>query len=144
MGYIGPLLLVFCGLLAISSLVIAKRPDAKRLIDKVVPYQGILGVILLAWGVWDLIRLLSWLGTVFRVGVVYAIALYAYIAAEILLGFLFGMPLIAKWLPGEGKGEQKAVELQKKVAAYQTIIGIVGIVAGLLWILFQAGILKPF
>jgi len=143
-GYIGPLLLIVAGLLAISNLIIAKKPEAKELIDKVVPYQGFIGVALLAWGIWDLIRLLGWFGSAFSAGLVFALALYAYIASEILLGFLFGIPLIAKWIPGESSGEQKAIELQRKLAVYQTLIGVVGIVSGVLWILFRSGILRPF
>ena len=33
------------GILAASSLIIAKKPNAKELIDKLTPYQGWIGLI---------------------------------------------------------------------------------------------------
>ncbi len=53
------------GILAASALIIARKPDAKALIDKLTPYQGWIGVVMFVWGIFELlsvirgIRLLS-------------------------------------------------------------------------------------
>ena len=54
------------------------------------------------------------------------ICIYAAVVAEILLGFLLGFPLIAKWIPGESAAEQRAAEMQKKIVPYQTLLGFIG------------------
>jgi hypothetical protein len=52
------------------------------------------------------------------------------------------MPQIAKWLPGEGGAEQKGMELSKKLAPYQVIIGLIGLASALLMLLYRFSILK--
>ena len=47
------------GLLAASSLIVQKQPNAKELIAKLVPFQGIIGIILLIWGLIALIFVLN-------------------------------------------------------------------------------------
>src|SRR5262245_32077743 len=130
MRFIVALLLIACGVLAASSFIIARRPDAKRFIDKMVPYEGVLGVVLFACGVLLLLRNVFDLPGVFRIGLFRGITWCAYIGSALLLGFLFGLPVIAKWIPGESPAEVKAFEMQKKVAVYQTGIGLVAIVSG--------------
>lgn len=127
---LSPILLIVAGLLAASAFIISKAPDAKRLIDKVVPIQGFIGVALLVWGVIDIIRTLPHMDDINAIGKVYTfypIAIWLGLACEIVLGFLLGMPLIAKWIPGESAAEQRAVDVQKKIVPYQTIIGFVAI-----------------
>jgi len=58
--------LALLGILAVPSLVLAKRPDAKQLLGKLAPYQGWMGAISVIWGVWGIIRAvlgLSWMTT---------------------------------------------------------------------------------
>ena len=62
MELINALVLIAGGILAASGLIIAKKPDAKQLIDKLMPYQAIIGVVLLALGILNLLR---WIGSVF-------------------------------------------------------------------------------
>jgi hypothetical protein len=134
------LLLIVAGVLAISGLIISKKPEAKAMIDKIVPFQGFIGVGLLALGV---IFLIGWIGKMDRIDIIgkewtfFPFAIYLGTASAIVLGFLFGMPLIAKWIPGETPAEQKAMEMQKKVAGVSTIIGVVGIVFGLLMLYYR-------
>ena len=134
------LLLIVAGILAISGLIISKKPEAKALIDKIVPFQGFIGVGLIALAV---IFLFGWIGKmdeISRVGDTYALfpfAFYLGTAAAIALGFLFGMPLIAKWIPGETPAEQKAMEMQKKLAGFSTVVGIVGLVFGVLMLYYR-------
>lgn len=145
MGYLHLALLILGGILALSAFIVAKKPDAKATIDKLVPYQAFIGVALLAvslinWiriGIIDIFRLLKYwpLGGIAVIGAVFS---------GILLGALFGMPQIAKWIPGESNAETKAVELSKKVAPIQMLVGVIALVSGLLLLLMELGILKPF
>ena len=134
------LLLIVAGILAVSSLIISKQPRAKDLIDKVVPFQGMIGVALLVLGV---IFVIGWIGKTDRMSIIdqrwslFSITIYISTAAALLLGFLLGMPLIAKWIPGDSPAEVKALEMQKKVAALSTVIGIAGLVAGVMLLFYR-------
>jgi hypothetical protein len=143
MELINALVLIVGGILAVSGLIVAKKPDAKELIDKLVPYQAIIGIALLALGIVNLVR---WLGnhvfTLLSVAPLFGLTVLAMIFTSILLGFMFGMPQIAKWLPGEGGAEQKGMELSKKLAPYQVIIGLIGLASALLMLLYRFSILK--
>ena len=50
--WITGLLCIIGGVLAASSLILSKRPDAKKALDKIAPFQGIIGVALLGLGIW--------------------------------------------------------------------------------------------
>jgi hypothetical protein len=144
MGILHIVLLILGGLLATSAFIIARKPDAKRYIDKLVTYQAFIGVALLAvslinWiriGIIDVFRL-------FKVLPLLGLTMIAAVFSGILLGALFGMPQIAKWIPGESSAEQKALALSRKVAPIQMIIGMIALAAGALALLFELGILKP-
>lgn len=142
MELINALVLIAGGILAVSSLIVAKKPDAQKLIDKLVPYQAVIGVALLVLGIVNLIRGLgNHLIDVLRLVPLFGMTYLAMCITSILLGLMFGMPQISKWLPGEGAAEQKGMELSKKLAPYQVIIGLVGLVAALMMILYRLRIM---
>ena len=136
------LALLVAAILAMSSLILAKKPDAKQLIDKLVPYQGGVGVGLLVWGIINLIRFLPdmslWMKVSALIGSVFLIS----IISMILLGFLFGMPLIAKWIPGESSAEQKALSMQQKIGGFSVLLGIIGAACAVALLLIRFGVLK--
>jgi hypothetical protein len=137
------ILMVAGGVLGVSGLIVAKKPDAKQLIDKLVPFQAFIGVALLAFGLWFLIRVGPL--TPFRlISILPMFAVFAIAATwgSMLLGFLFGMPQIAKWIPGESSAENKAMELSKKLAPFQLILGVVVGGGGLLGLLIGLGVMK--
>jgi hypothetical protein len=141
MDLITPVLLIVGSILAISGLIIAKKPDAKALIDKLSPYQALIGVAMLATGIWWLLRWGRDLIHAFDLNALLAACLWGVIGCSILLGALFGMPQIAKWIPGESPAEQKALELSQKVAPYQVILGLIGLASALVYLLFRFNIL---
>ncbi|MDQ3367195.1 MAG: hypothetical protein M3680_17365 [Myxococcota bacterium] len=145
MEFLHAILLILGGILALSAFIVTKRPDAKAMIDKLTPFQAFIGVGLL---VISLIQLLD-VGPInaFRIlslvpllGITIIGACYG----GIILGFFFGMPQIAKWIPGDSNAETKATNLAKKLAPFQMIFGIIALVAGVLLLLFRLNILKPF
>ena len=113
--WISIVLLVLVGLLAAAGMIAAKKPDAGAAIGKLVPFQGIIGVIALAWGVWSLIDLLSsgiGIGDMMAVVPIMTLLLLAGIALLIILGLLFGWSLIGKFAGGGAGPAQKLAGIQ--------------------------------
>ena len=144
LGWVLIILMIAGGILGVSGLIVAKKPDAKALIDKLVPFQAFIGVGLLALGIWALLNF--GLINTFRILPHFPILGLFAIAGSygaILLGFLFGMPQIAKWIPGESSAETKAMGLSKKLAPFQLILGIIVGAGGVLGLLMALRIMKP-
>jgi hypothetical protein len=148
MHRIGPLAVIVASVVALSSFVIAKKPEAKGLFEKIQPYQGFLGVFLLAWGIYDLLRyvLLGFEGSSMSLFSIFlevdklaAFTLLGYVASAILLGFLLGFGLIAKWIPGEGAAEKKGLEIQEKLLGYSLPIGLIGLISAILFLVQTRG-----
>lgn len=131
--------MVLTGLLAVSSMVAAKKPDAAAAINKLVPFQGIIGVLALAWGVWSAIELFTsgvGIGDMFAAVPLLTILAIAAIVLMILLGFLFGWGLIAKFTGGGAAGGGNAAQ---KLAAKQGPLGVAAIIVAILLVIFQVG-----
>lgn len=124
--------LLLAATIALSAIIISKQPSAKELIDKLTPFQGFLGVGLLVLGIIDLIKVLPHLDMISKLPYLMSLAIYGSVASEVFLGFLLGMPLIAKWIPGDSPAEQKALEMQQKIIPFQAILGGLAVVTALL------------
>jgi hypothetical protein len=140
MEYLFALLLIAAGILGASGLIVAKKPNAARLIESLMPFQALIGAGALALA---LINLLRWgpkaLLEITKQFPFMGAAMLGGVIAGILLGFMFAIPLMGKL----GAGQQRAAELAEKLAPYQMLIGLVAAAAGLLLILFRSGILPP-
>jgi hypothetical protein len=137
------ILLIILGLLAIPSLIIAKKPEAKELFDKVAPYQGWFGVIFCIWGVWGIIQSilnLNWLSYGIY-GIVLWITLLVVSVVSAVLGFILGYGLIQKYALSKNpeaakKGEEllaKLLPLQGKFGIVAIILGVWGVIASIMW-----------
>ena len=133
---------VLGGVLAAAALIISKKPDAKQYIDKLAAYQAFIGVGLIAVSLINFLRMLKYLSALFHFAAFFAVAFLAMVGAGFLLGALFGMPQIAKWIPGESSAEQKAVELSKKVTPYQVLLGVILVISSVIMLLYWLHILK--
>jgi len=143
MGYVIQLLLIVGGVLALSGIIVAKSPNAKNIIDKLVPFQAFIGVGLLVLGVVYLLTIgPGWMITMIKTNAFYGMVLLATVLVSIILGAFFGMPQIAKWIPGDSPAEQKAMELSQKIAPYQAIVGVVALGTGVIGLLYSLGIMK--
>jgi len=132
--------MIVTGALACAGMIAARQPNAAAAINKLVPFQGIIGILALIWGVWSLIEFLS-SGLLQAISVIPVLVILTLAAAVlmILLGFLFGWTLIAR-LTGGGGG---AANVQQKLAGIQGPLGIATIavaVALLILNLFQIAI----
>lgn len=127
--------LILVGLLATASMIAAKKPDAGAAIGKLAPFQGIIGVLALAWGVWSLIEMLSsgvGIGDMFAAVPILTLLALGAMVLMILLGLLFGWSLIGK-IAGGGAGPAQ------KLAGIQGPLGMLAIADAVLLAVFQLG-----
>lgn len=140
MDYLFALMLIAAGILGASGLIVAKKPNAARIVDALLPFQALIGggtlvlaiVALLRWGpkaVVESMKAFPFMGAAMLAGVV----------SGIMLGIMFAVPLMGRL----GAGQQRAAELAEKIAPWQLLIGLVAMAAGLFLILFRSGILPP-
>jgi len=130
MIYLIPTILIVLGALAAASFIIAKQPNAKVALDKLAPYQGIVGAIAAVWGLWQLIVLLIHIGYLPAAPVRYLIAL-AMVLLTVGLGFLMGFGLISKYaLSKNAEAAAKGEQLRAKLVTFQTPMGLAGIAVG--------------
>jgi len=143
MGLIFALLLIVAGALGAASLIVQKQPNARDLIAKIVPFQGIIGIILLLWSLLNLIRVLPYLGALFQFASLTGILVLLVLLVGIALGFLLGFGLINHYVLSKNADAAKGgTAMQSKLATFQIPLGILGIVLGI-WMLISV-ISSPF
>ncbi len=135
MGLIDGIVLAVLGILAIPSLIVAKAPNAKTLIDNLTPYQGYLGFGAALWGIWGIINsvlTLSWLAT----WPLWWVTNLAGNVFNLLLGFILGFGLIQQFALSNATADvkAKAEEARAKLVGMQGMLGILGIIVGI-WVI---------
>ena len=129
------LLMIAAGVLAAASLIAAKKPNAKEAIDKLVPFQGIIGIISLLWGVWSLIGVIRIIDAFSVVPIRWLLALAAALVM-IILGFVLGYALISKYTMKTPEAQAKGEAMRLKMVKFQVPLGIASIALGL-WVLIS-------
>ena len=125
------ILLIILGLLAVPSLVLSRKPDAKKYFDKLAPFQGWLGVAFAIWGIWGIIQ------CIINVGMLTTSPIWwiTWLATEIItavLGFILGYGLIQKYaLSKNEKAAEKGEQVLKKLMPLQGTFGIIAIILGI-------------
>ncbi|HKA91828.1 MAG TPA: hypothetical protein VKE22_29400 [Haliangiales bacterium] len=126
------LLLIVLGVLAVPNLILAKRPDAKKVLDKITPFQGWIGIAAFVWGIWLLI---SWLLGSFGLlglgvkGIIWFLIIVATILCYLALGALLGVG-VAKTFVKDPNAQAKMDEVVAKVAPKQGALGILALIVG--------------
>ncbi len=122
--------LILLSILAVPSLLLSKKPNAKELLEKIEPYQGWIGLVFCFWGVWGIISAilnLGWLTT-------YPIWWVTLLAGNIIsavLGFMLGFGLINKFFLSKNEAaKEKANDLRAKLAPKQGKLGVFGLIVG--------------
>ena len=141
MDILNALGLILGGILALSNVIAIRRPDLKPQIDKLVPFQALIGVGLIIVAFVNLFSWIGWLTDVFHQNQIYAAAVWIMLIASILLGLLYGWPLIASWIPANSPAKPKVQEITQTLSAFQVLIGGAGIAAALVYLLFRFHIL---
>ena len=132
---LGGLITIAGGILAASALIIARKPNAKELINKLTPYQGWIGVVMFGWGVWEIINSVRFLEVLKVAPLIWTFVLASGIA-DLVVGFLLGFGLIMKYTLGNSPTAQlRADNVRVKLATYQGTFGLVAIALGVLYIL---------
>jgi hypothetical protein len=126
------ILLLALGVLALSSIIAAKKPDAKDLIDKLAKFSGIIGLVAGLWGVYRFVDVIINISAIRYVPLTWIISL-ATCLVFVGLGFLFGYGLIAGVMNEQAKA--KAEGVRQKLAGFQTKLGWVAIGLGGWWLL---------
>lgn len=129
--------LILLSIIAVPSLILAKKPDAKELLEKVEPYQGWIGLVFCFWGVWGVISAILNIGWL-SVWPVWWITLLAGNLIEAILGFMLGFGLINKFFLSKNEAAKaKANQLREKLAPKQGKLGLIGIAVGI-WMIIAS------
>jgi hypothetical protein len=124
------------GILAASALIIARKPNAKDLIDRITPYQGWIGIVMFLWGVWGLLDCLRSL-ELLTARPLFWLFWLACGVADLVVGFLLGFGLLTRYVLGRSATAQaRGQQLRVKLAAYQGVFGLVAIAMGSLYIVW--------
>jgi uncharacterized membrane protein YjfL (UPF0719 family) len=134
------LLLILGGILATSALIVAQKPDAARYLERLSPYQVLIGALLLILGIVFFLVI----GPVDAFRAIKADALPAVanlggILVAIILGFLFALPQIVGLAPNS---QQRAQELAAKLLPFQLLIGLLAAACGVIGLLYTLGVMK--
>jgi hypothetical protein len=131
MGLFTGIVLLVLGVLAAAGSIVAKRPDAKQYIEKLVPYQGWIGFVCCIWGVWIIISSLlnlNWLSFV----PIWWITFAATGVLEFTLGLLLGYALLSQHLLSKNaEAMKRGEELRMKLVPYQVKLGYASIAVGI-------------
>jgi hypothetical protein len=127
-------MLIVGGILASSSLIVARKPNAKELIDKLTPYQGWIGIALFLGGIVDTFFLIRYIGAMFQASFLLSIFYIIAVPTELLIGFLLGFGLITKYALSKNETAlAKGQAMRAKLAPIQGILGILAIIVGVIY-----------
>jgi hypothetical protein len=130
------LITIVGGILAASALIIARKPNARQLIDKLTPYQGWIGIVMFFWGVWGVLDCVRFLGLL-SARPVFWLFWMASGVADLVVGFLLGFGLITRYALGKNAAAQaRGQQIRARLAAYQGAFGLFAIAMGSLYIVW--------
>ena len=151
---LGGLITIAGGIIASSGFIVKRRPDAQQLLDKLAPYQGSIGVVMFGWGIWETLTTVLNLGLLIS----HPLMMLSWVTnsvADLLVGFLLGFGLIVKYAfksdaslapaqatggygmaPASNPGLDRANQIRAKLVGIQGPLGLLAIVAGVLYIVF--------
>lgn len=119
------------GLIAMSAVIARKRPDAQKILNKLLPYKATIGASLLGCFVlnmyWAGFNPFYGFGKGFTL--LFGITLLAVLVTQLFLGLTMGAGQIAKWAKAP---EQRTAELQRKLLPFEVPMGAVAITSGVL------------
>ncbi len=139
-GYlITALITIIGGIMAAAGFFIARKPNAKELIDKITPYQGWIGIVLFLWGIWQTISVilcLGWISSALIFWLIWAILAFT----NLFVGFLLGFGLISKYaLSKNEEAMEKGQRIRIKLMKFQIPLGFISIAIGILYLFWALG-----
>jgi hypothetical protein len=131
MGILYGVCLVVLGCLAVPHLVVSKFADAKRILDKLVPFQGWIGFLAGLFGLYEItwmLSSLSYLGDGVK-GIVHVAIIAAAVVCQIALGFILGIGIV-KHFVSDAQAQAKLDQLLDRVLPHRTVLGLLAIADG--------------
>ena len=136
MHWIFSILLIIAGGLAAYTGIVRTWPNLRQGLDKIVPYQGWIGLVALVWGAINLLQVLLHLGAWTALPAFWLILGLAANIVAVLLGLILGYGLIAQYLlTNSPDARRKGEEMRARIAPRQMALGWVAIVLGILGLL---------
>jgi hypothetical protein len=126
------LLAIIAGALAAANFVIEKLPNTKEYIEKMIPYQAVIGAVALVLSV---LKLLDAFALKYVDNFTFIINLCC-IASTAIVGFLLGFPMVQQFMANDENSKAKAEEIRKKLSAYQVIAGLIALGSGVYMLLY--------
>jgi hypothetical protein len=131
---LGGVISIIGGVIAASGFIIARKPNAKELIDKLTPYQGWIGVVMFWWGLWEMFGVIRNMGLMTSAFTHWLFWLLTAIS-DLGVGFLLGFGLISKYLlERNATAKLKGQEVRASMVRYQVPLGFTAIAMGVLFI----------
>ncbi|MCD8403237.1 hypothetical protein PJW08_07440 [Tenacibaculum finnmarkense] len=122
--------LILLSIIAVPSLILAKKPNAKELLDKIEPYQGWIGLVFCLGGIWGIISAflnIAWLTSL----PIWWSTLLAGSFVQAALGFMLGFGMISKLLLSKNEAaKEKGEALREKLAPKLGKLGLFGLIVG--------------
>ena len=121
--------LLVLGILGAASLIIARKPDAKQLIDKLTPYQGWIGAVGALTGIYYTLMAVLNMGMLAH----WPIRWITWMATAVvmaLLGFLLGVGTLKTFIK-DPTANAKMDQTITKLAPYQGTLGLISIGLGI-------------
>jgi uncharacterized membrane protein YfcA len=128
---------IVLGLLGTASLVIARRPDAEALFDKVAPYQGWFGACSVVYGLWDVVTAALNLPMT-AAGSVWLVWWILWLSAGLLqvsLGMLLGVGVMKTFVKDDASHARLDGTIVR-LAPHQGRLGIAAICVGVAYTVF--------
>ncbi|MBW2961029.1 hypothetical protein [Mesonia aestuariivivens] len=126
--------LILLSIIAVPSLILSKKPNAKELLDKVQPYQAWIGLFFSFFGIWGIISSILNINLLTAAPIWWVTLLVGSIV-EAGLGFLLGFTLLNDLiLKKSPEAKVKAASLRNKIVPLQGKLGVLGIICGV-WLI---------
>lgn len=133
---VGGLIAIVGGIIAASGFIISRKPNAKELIDKIVPYTGWIGMVMFGWGVWETLGVVRSIGMLSEFPLRWIFWLCVALA-DLGVGFLLGFSLISQYaLSKNAAALAKGEQLRGKLMKIQAPLGLFAIVMGVLYLVW--------
>ena len=133
--------LLVLGVVCASSLIIARKPDAKELIGKIAPYQGWIGAVSAIWGAWWLINWLLHAGVMLKAPII-GITWLADSLLLLGLGLICGIGVLKTFIKAPAATE-KLDQTVARLAPFQGMLGLAAIAVAV-WTVVDLYLLKIY
>lgn len=131
------IILIIWWLFACYGLIVANMPTIKDEFDKVIPLQGVIGLILLILWLRDLFMIKNLIALFGNSRILWLIQL-AGTVSKFVLWFVFTYGLLVKYVfTAKTDTKEKITSTYKTLVVVQVPFGVIAIIVGIIWIIFN-------